>query len=111
MKTYRNLKETYHHKSTPRAIKNLVAEEGSRKMPKNIMKTLSEDSDAMNRLKQANPLMREQFDKYVAKQKAVNNLTRLKNIGISLLKGSPLISSVLTAPLVYDYYKHGREQH
>lgn len=79
-KYYKNLMDTYFSKKVPAAIKNLVHKE-SRKVPKNIMNVLSEDSKPMARIRnQTHPIVSKKVKDYENKQKAMKDL---KNLGIA----------------------------
>lgn len=75
---YYDLQKTYFGKKVPLAIKNLVHED-SRKIPKNIMNVLSEDSVPMQRIMEKNPLAAKQVELMKNKK---NALTRLKYLGL-----------------------------
>lgn len=85
---YKKLMDTYFHKKTPAAIKNLVHPE-SRKIPKNIMNVLSEESIPMERVKSENPFAANNLLKHEIKQKALNNLKLLgkSTVGLGALGG------------------------
>lgn len=72
---YKLLKDTYYHKKTPGAIKNLVDPE-SRKIPNKLMDVMSQESRPMNRVKKENPFAANKTEQYKSKQKSIKNLKR-----------------------------------
>ncbi len=75
-KMYRNLKQTYFNKKLPVAARDLVHPD-TRKMPRNVMNTFSEESKPMNRLIKQNPFAEEQLQLHHAKKNAVKKLKYL----------------------------------
>lgn len=85
MNHYRKLQNTYFSKDTPSHIKKLVHPD-TRKMPKNIMKILQEESIPMEKIKMENPLAAGKSVAYEKKQNALKNLKRLGyGTGLGLL--------------------------
>lgn len=81
---YKNLKETYYSHPT---IGKLVGRE-TRKVPKNIMSVLSEDSKPMARVrKETHPIVSKKVKAYEDKKRAQGTL---KNLGIASMIGSPI---------------------
>ncbi len=74
-KKYKLLKDTYYHKKTPLAIKNLVDPE-VRKIPKNLMDVLSQESLPMNRVKKQNPIAAKTAEQYKAQTQSRSNLKK-----------------------------------
>lgn len=77
---YKNLQETYFHRKTPSAIKNLVHED-TREIPKNIMNVLSRKSLPMDRVRAANPVAAENAISYHSRNNAIKKLKFLGTIG------------------------------
>lgn len=88
---YKLLKDTYYHKKTPGAIKNLVDPE-NRKIPKKMMEVLSQESKPMNRVKKENPFAAKKSEQYKSKQKSIGAIKKAGwaagtlGIGTSLYK-------------------------
>lgn len=103
-KMYANLQKTYYGKKTPLAIKNMVGE--NRKIPKNIMNVLSEESKAMEKLKSENPFAANQSKAYQNKLNAMKDLSTKWKI---LKYGSALGAGAIGAPLLYERYFEKKE--
>lgn len=96
-KKYYQLKKTYFGKKTPVAIKNLVHEE-SRKIPKNMMNVLNEESTPMQRIKQHNPIAAKASELSLKKKNAMNDA---KNLGI----GGGILAGASSLPYIYSKAK------
>lgn len=96
---YKLLKDTYYSRKTPNAIKNLVDSE-NRKMPKNIMNVLSQESKPMSRIKKENPYAARKSEQYESKQNAINTL---KNLGLGGAVVGGLSGLGYGAKKGYDY--------
>lgn len=92
---YKNLKETYYSHPT---ISKLV-HESTRKVPKNIVNVLSEDSVPMERVRNSNPLIAKNLEAIKNKQNSLKKLKYLGGIG-------GVAGTAIAAPHIYHTAKN-----
>lgn len=89
---WKDLKDTYFGEHTPNAISNLV-QKNLRKIPDNLMKTLGEKSEPMQRIRDANPFVDQRLEQLVKKQNAIKNLKNA-GVGAAVLTGATGLGSL-----------------
>ncbi|HMG15371.1 MAG TPA: hypothetical protein VK590_08000 [Saprospiraceae bacterium] len=96
---YKDLKDIYY--SVP-SISKMVGK--SRKMPRNILSVLKEESEEMKRLKQENPFLDDLLIRDQQKKNSMKTLKNLGNFGVKSLGGVGLASlGLLGTKKGYDY--------
>lgn len=98
MGKYKDLMETYFDKEVPGAIKKLVNK--ARKIPDNMMKVLSENSDPMRRILGSNPFASQNVENLLNKQNAIRLLKYLGlgTVGLGSIGGGIKVAKNMLTP-------------
>ena len=95
MQKWGNLKELYFGEGVPIGIKKLVGP--NREIPNNIMNVVSKRSEAMDKLKQANPFISENLTNASKRENALKTLKTIRNIGLGSVSLSGHVISMYTS--------------